>query len=107
MNRFIAIIGLGLLGSNLSLAGDVVYTMWEDDDSQIWIRIQNDMDRKIVIESISLVFYDRRGKPIAEKQQKCKENCSLGSHDATELGPYSYPEGSHSSRVRYLKYSVQ
>lgn len=107
MNRLIAIIGLGLLGSNLSLAGDVLYTMWEDDESQIWIRIQNDMDRKIQIESISLVFYDPRGKPMAEKQEKCKANCTLRPHDTTELGPYSRPEGSQSSRVRFLKYSVE
>ena len=45
----------------VSLAGDVVYTLWEDDQQQFWVRIQNDTDRTIQVENILIVFYDAKG----------------------------------------------
>jgi hypothetical protein len=107
MNRLATIVGTGKLGSNVSLAGDVLYTTWEDDDSGIWIVIQNEMDRKIRLENICLIFYDQKGKPIKEQHENCQIECNLHPHQTMDFGPYEYPTNSRISRVRYVKYSFE
>lgn len=91
----------------LSFAGDVVYTMWEDDGGQLWVRIQNDTDRSIRVESILIVFYNAGGKPIDQKNVPCSGNCRLSSRDTRDFGPYSPPPKTESSRVRNVKYTVE
>ena len=84
-----------------------MYTMWEDVESQVWITIQNEMDRTVQIESLCLVFYDRKGKPAEERVQKCEKNCKLNPKDAMDFGPYRPPADSNSSRIRFVKYSIE
>jgi len=91
MNRVI-FFGIGVLSSGLCFAGDVMYTLWEDDQSQVWITIENNMDRTIHIESISLAFYDRKGRPTEEQLQECEKNCKLHPKDATDFGPFRPPQ---------------
>jgi len=96
-----------LLMSQVSYAGDVVYTLWEDDGGQFWVRIQNDTDRPIRVESILIVFYNERGKPLEQRNIPCKGNCKLAPHDTRDFGPYDPPPGTESARVRNVKYSVE
>ncbi len=96
-----------LLMSQVSYAGDVVYTLWEDDGGQFWVRIQNDTDRPIRVESILIVFYDARGKPLEQRNIPCKGNCKLAPHDTRDFGPYDPPPGTESARVRNVKYAVE
>jgi hypothetical protein len=93
--------------SVLSYAGDVVYTMWEDDQGQFWVRIQNDTDRAITVESILIVYYNQKGKPVDQKAVPCKGNCGLSPRDTRDFGPYNPPPGTDSARVRNVKYSVE
>lgn len=91
----------------LSYAGDVVYTMWEDDGGKLWVRIQNDTSRTINVESILIVSYNKNGKPVNQQEVPCEGNCRLSPHDTRDFGPYSPPPNSESSRVRNVKYSVE
>ena len=52
-----------------AMAGDVVYTMWEDDQGMFWVRIQNDTDRSIRVGRILIVFYNPKGTPIEERNE--------------------------------------
>jgi hypothetical protein len=96
-----------VLTASLSIAGDVVYTMWEDDGGELWVRIQNDTDRTIRVESILIVFYNAKGKPIDEKVFPCKGNCKLSSRDTRDFGPYHPPPNTESSRVRNVRYAAE
>lgn len=91
----------------LSYAGDVVYTMWEDDGGQLWVRIQNDTTRSIRVQSILIVSYNKNGKPVNEKEVPCEGNCRLSPHDTRDFGPYNPPPNSESSRVRNVKYDIE
>lgn len=100
------IISLAFLVS-VSTAGDVVYTLWEDDQQQFWVRIQNDTDRAITVENILIVFYNEKGKPIEQRNAPCKGNCTLSPHDTRDFGPHQSPPNTESARVKNVKYSVQ
>jgi len=96
-----------ILMSQVSYAGDVVYTLWEDDGGHFWVRIQNDTDRPIRVESILIVFYNDRGKPLDQRNIPCNGNCKLSPHDTRDFGPYDPPAGTESARVRNVKYAVE
>jgi hypothetical protein len=96
-----------VLTASLSMAGDVVYTMWEDDGGEFWVRIQNDTDRTIRVESILIVFYNAKGKPIEERNVPCRGNCRLSTRDTRDFGPYSPPPNTESARVRNVRYAVE
>jgi hypothetical protein len=89
------------------LAGDVVYTMWEDDQGMFWVRIQNDTDRSIRVGSIVIVFYNNKGTPIEERNARCQGDCRLSPRDTRDFGSYEPPSGTSSARVRNVKYSVE
>lgn len=109
MNRKVLfLLGLVVLLSLASLyAGDVVYTLWEDDNEKFWVRIQNDTDRTIRVDSILIVFYNEQGKPIEQRNVSCSGNCRLGSRDTRDFGPYAPPPKTASARVRNVKYTVE
>jgi hypothetical protein len=88
-------------------AGDVVYTMWEDDQGMFWVRIQNDTDRSIRVGAIMIVFYDAKGRPIEERNVPCSGNCKLSPRDTRDFGSYEPPAGTESARVRNVRYSVE
>jgi hypothetical protein len=90
-----------------TLAGDVVYTLWEDDQQQFWVRIQNDTDRTIHVENILIAFYNMKGKQIEQRNAPCRGNCTLSPHDTRDFGPHQSPENTESARVRNVKYSVE
>ena len=90
-----------------TFAGDVVYTLWEDDEQQFWVRIQNDTDRTIHVEQILIAFYNAKGKQIDQRNAPCRGNCTLSPHDTRDFGPHSAPTGTESARVRNVKYSVE
>jgi hypothetical protein len=90
-----------------SFAGDVVYTLWEDDREQFWVRIQNDTDHTIRVDSILIVFYDAKGRPLDQRNVPCRGNCRLGPHDTRDFGPYNPPASTESARVRNVQYSVE
>lgn len=90
-----------------SLAGDVVYTLWEDDQQQFWVRIQNDTDRTIHVETILIAFYNAKGKQIEQRNAPCRGNCTLSPHDTRDFGPHQSPDQTESARVRNVKYSVE
>jgi hypothetical protein len=96
-----------LLFSLPVMAGDVVYTMWEDDSGHFWVRIQNDTDRTIRVGSIVIVFYNGKGTPIEERNARCEGNCRLSPRDTRDFGSYEPPAGTASARVRNVKYSVE
>jgi len=93
--------------AGVAFGGDVVYTLWEDDQQQFWVRIQNDTDRTIGVENIFIVFYNEKGKPIEQRNAPCKGNCTLAPHDTRDFGPHSAPQNTESARVRNVKYSVK
>jgi hypothetical protein len=99
---FILIIAAGVCS-----AGDVVYTLWEDDQQQFWVRIQNDTDRTIHVENILIIFYNEKGKQIEQRNAPCKGNCTLSPHDTRDFGPHQSPANTESARVRNVKYSVE
>lgn len=105
--RGLFLIAVALSISVLSYAGDVVYTMWEDDQSQFWVRIQNDTDRAITVESILIVYYNNKGKPVDQKKVPCKGKCRLSARDTRDFGPYDPPPGTDSARVRNVNYTVE
>lgn len=109
MKRFrgFLLVTVALLIAVASQAGDVVYTMWEDDQGQFWVRIQNDTDRAISVESILIVYYNQKGKPVDQKAVPCKGSCRLSPRDTRDFGPYDPPPGTDSARVRNVKYSVE
>ena len=90
-----------------AMAGDVVYTMWEDDQGMFWVRIQNDTDRAIRVGGILIVFYNSKGAPIEERNTGCKGDCRLSPRDTRDFGSYEPPAGTSSARVRNVKYSVE
>lgn len=96
-----------MLTASLSMAGDVVYTMWEDDGGELWVTIQNDTDRNIRVDSILIVFYNAKGKPIENRNVDCQGNCRLSSRDKRDFGPYQPPPNSESSRVRNVRFTVE
>jgi len=96
-----------LIISGVAVAGDVVYTLWEDDEQKFWVRIQNDTDRTIRVQNILIVFYNAKGKPVDQRNEPCKANCSLSPHDTRDFGPYQSPDGTESARVKNVKYSVE
>jgi len=91
----------------LCFAGDVSYTLWEDEDDQIWVRIENGSEQRIKVETILLVFYDSKGKPVEQKQFPCTEHCLLASHDVGDFGPYSKQPGAESCRLQKVRYVIQ
>jgi hypothetical protein len=93
--------------AGVATAGDVVYTLWEDDQQQFWVRIQNDTDRTITVENILIVFYNDKGKPIEQRNTPCKGKCTLSAHDTRDFGPHDSPANTESARVKNVKYSVQ
>jgi hypothetical protein len=93
--------------AGIAMAGDVVYTLWEDDQQQFWVRIQNDTDRTITVENILIVFYNDKGKPLEQRNTPCKGNCTLSAHDTRDFGPHQAPTNTESARVKNVKYSVQ
>ncbi|HSP05996.1 MAG TPA: hypothetical protein VLR94_02410, partial [Acidobacteriota bacterium] len=97
-------VAVALLIAASSYAGDVVYTMWENDQGQFLVRIQNDTDRAISVESILIVFYNQKGKPVDQKSVPCKGSCRLSPRDTRDFGPYDPPPGTDSARVRNVKY---
>jgi hypothetical protein len=105
-SSYVVIVLLSLL-TGIAYAGDVVYTLWEDDGGQFWVRIQNDTDRTIRVESIVIVFYSDRGKPLDQRNVPCRGNCGLAAHDTRDFGPYNPPPNTESARVRNVKYSVE
>jgi len=80
-----------ILVARASQAGDVVYTLWEDDGGQFWVRIQNDTDHTIRVQSILIVYYNQKGKPIDQQNIPCTGNCRLSPHDTKDFGPYQPP----------------
>lgn len=102
----ILVLSFGLIAAS-SLAGDVVYTLWEDDQQQFWVRIQNDTDRTIHVENILIAFYNDKGKQIEQRNAPCRGNCTLSAHDTRDFGPHSSPANTESARVRNVKYSVE
>jgi hypothetical protein len=98
---------LALSIAQMSYAGDVVYTMWEDDGGKFWVRIENDTERNIVVENILIVFYNDKGKPVDERNIPCRGNCRLASRDTRDFGPHDAPAQTESARVRNVKYSVE
>lgn len=109
MNRkywFLVVIGL-LFAAQAARAGDVVYTIWEDDGGRFLVRIENDTERRIQVETILIVFYNERGKPVDQQNIPCKGDCGLGPHDTKDFGPYAPPAGADSARVRNVRYSVE
>lgn len=105
--RGLLLIAVALSITAFSYAGDVVYTMWEDDSGQFWVRIQNDTDRAITVESILIVYYNQKGKPVDQKAVPCKGKCRLSPRDTRDFGAYDAPPGTDSARVRNVKYSVE
>jgi len=103
----VALLILALFIAQLSYAGDVVYTMWEDDGGKFWVRIENDTERNIVVESILIVFYNEKGKPVDQRNVPCKGNCRISSRDTRDFGPHDAPAQTESARVRNVKYSVE
>ena len=103
----LAVLILALFIAQLSYAGDVVYTMWEDDGGKFWVRIENDTERNIVVESILIVFYNEKGKPVDQRNIPCKGNCRISSRDTRDFGPHDAPAQTESARVRNVKYSVE
>jgi hypothetical protein len=93
--------------AGLSYAGEVVYTLWEDDGGQFHVLIQNDTDRTIRVESILIAFYDQKGKPLEQQNLPCKGDCRLSAHDKRDFGPYNPPPKSESARVRNVQYSAE
>jgi hypothetical protein len=102
---FLAFLFVLAIGS--TMAGDVVYTLWEDDQQQFWVRIQNDTDRDIRVETILIAFYNAKGKQIEQRNAPCKGNCNLSAHDTRDFGPHRSPDNTESARVRNVKYSVE
>jgi len=106
--RFGVFVTLSLIVlAGVAFAGDVVYTLWEDDQQQFWVRIQNDTDRTISVENILIVFYNDKGKPIEQRNVPCKGNCTLAPHDTRDFGPHQAPANTESARVSNVKYSVK
>jgi hypothetical protein len=95
------------IAASVCFAGDVVYTLWEDDQQQFWVRIQNDTDRTIHVENILIIFYNEKGKQIEQRNAPCKGNCTLSPHDTRDFGPHQSPANTESARVRNVKYSVE
>jgi hypothetical protein len=95
------------IAAGIAQAGDVVYTLWEDDQQQFWVRIQNDTDRTIRVENILIIFYNEKGKQIEQRNAPCKGNCTLSPHDTRDFGPHQSPANTESARVRNVKYSVE
>jgi hypothetical protein len=93
--------------AGIAIAGDVVYTLWEDDQQQFWVRIENDTDRTITVENILIVFYNDKGKPVEQRNAPCKGSCTLSAHDTRDFGPHQSPANTESARVKNVKYSVQ
>src|SRR3972149_10223027 len=96
-----------ILVSRGSYAGDVVYTLWEDDGGKFWGRIKNDTDHTIRVEIILIVYYNQKGKPVDQQNIPCKGNCRLSPHDTRDFGPYQPPPNTESARVRNVKYSIE
>jgi hypothetical protein len=96
-----------IIAASVCFAGDVVYTLWEDDQQQFWVRIQNDTDRTIHVENILIIFYNEKGKQIEQRNAPCKGNCTLSPHDTRDFGPHQSPANTESARVRNVKYSVE
>ena len=105
--RVLLLVAAALSIAVSSFAGDVVYTMWEDDQGQFWVRIQNDTDRAISVESILIVYYNQKGKPVDQRAVPCKGSCRLSPRDTRDFGPYTPPPGTDSARVRNVKYTVE
>ena len=108
MKKVVRFLLIALLLSTARLyAGDVVYTLWEDDKEQFWVSIQNDTDHTVRVDSILIVFYNAKGKPIEQRNVPCKGDCSLAPRDTRDFGPYSAPPNTDSARVRNVRYSVE
>ena len=88
-------------------AGDVVYTLWEDDQQQFWVRIQNDTDNTYRVESIIIEFYNEKGKRIEQRNAPCKEKCTLNSHDTRDFGPHQAPANTESAKVRKVNCAIE
>jgi len=97
----------GILAAAIAFGGDVTYTLWDDEEDQIWIRIQNGSDQNIKIEFILLAFYDSKGRPVSQKQYGCTESCVLNKHGVADFGPYLRPEGSTDCRLQRVRYVTQ
>lgn len=98
---------LAVFTARWAFAGDVVYTLWEDDREQFWVRIQNDTDHDIRVSSILIVFYNAKGKPLEQRNIPCRGDCKLAKHDTRDFGGYNPPSGTESARVKNVQYSVE
>ena len=102
----IVVIALALM-AGLSYAGEVVYTLWENDAGQFVVLIQNDTDSAVRVQSILIVFYNQKGKPIDKQNVPCTGNCRLAAHDKRDFGPYTPPKETESARVLNVNYHVE
>jgi hypothetical protein len=93
--------------ASVCAAADVMYSLWEDENDNVWIRIENGLDESIKVESISLIFYNSKGTPVQHQQSACNDNCILEKHDVRDFGAYQKPDSAETCRVQKIRYAVQ
>ncbi|HJZ12237.1 MAG TPA: hypothetical protein VJ521_08805, partial [Acidobacteriota bacterium] len=87
-----------------SSAGDLTYTAWEDEEENLWVRIVNGRVSKVRIEEIVIVFYDKKGKPIDQRNYPCSADCALAQNDARDFLLEGKPQGADAYQVRNIRF---
>src|ERR1041385_6971547 len=105
-SSYMVVVVLALM-AGVSYAGGGVYTPLEKDAGQFVVLIQNDTDSAVRVQSILIVFYNQKGKPIDKQNVPCTGNCRLAAHDKRDFGPYTPPPQTESARVLNVKFLVE
>lgn len=95
------------LVAGFSVAGDVTYTIWEDEAENLWIRIHNGIDHVIRVEEISITFYDAKSRPVEQRIIYCRKDCSLARQDVRDFGLQRKPENAESYKLRNVRYAIE
>jgi hypothetical protein len=96
-----------LLFTQTSEAGELTYTVWEDEQDTLWVRIQNGTAKKIRVEEIQVLFYDKKGKPVEERGFPCSGDCLLIQEDARDFKLEKRPETCEDYRVRNVRFKSE
>lgn len=86
-------LALGLVATVPAQGADPVsFGYYFDDEGRVWVDVENDPDRDVVVTSVVVSFYDAPGALLEKKTLPCTEACGVGRDSAGSSGPIEPPK---------------
>src|SRR5262245_54725361 len=72
-------------------SGDVLHSIWYDDDRQLWVKVTNHSESGIVVQRITVEFTNS-SKAIEQRQIRCQDKCRIDQEAEKDFGPLVIPK---------------